>query len=49
MKLVEWIDNYIKKNNIKKSNIRITNALIDIHVKYGNIVKAYLFSISYKG
>ncbi|PIA62593.1 hypothetical protein AQUCO_00200538v1 [Aquilegia coerulea] len=38
--LCKWIDHYIEKNRIKENKVCISNALMDMHAKCGNIRKA---------
>ncbi|KAF3437750.1 hypothetical protein FNV43_RR20506 [Rhamnella rubrinervis] len=38
--LVDWIDHHVEKNGIGKGSITISNALMDMHAKCGNIQKA---------
>ncbi|KAF9625396.1 hypothetical protein IFM89_022381 [Coptis chinensis] len=38
--LGEWIDNYVKKNGFEGNDICMSNALINMHAKCGNIKKA---------
>nr|XP_048330727.1 pentatricopeptide repeat-containing protein At2g20540-like [Ziziphus jujuba var. spinosa] len=38
--LVGWIDHYVEKNGIGKESTTMSNALMDMHAKCGNIKKA---------
>ncbi|XP_048330683.2 pentatricopeptide repeat-containing protein At1g08070, chloroplastic-like [Ziziphus jujuba] len=38
--LVDWIDHYVEKYGIGKGSITMSNALMDMHAKCGNIKKA---------
>ncbi|CAL9031238.1 unnamed protein product [Prunus brigantina] len=39
-KLGEWIDHYIERNGFRTGSIAMSNALMDMHAKIGNIKKA---------